>query len=606
MSVSVQKRVTAAGILALAALLISCAPKAELTASPKPTLSAENTVVPEPDKSTEGIRVIVNGGSEYAFANTPLYEENTLWLPCKEVLEMLDYPGIVAKRGVSCNHTDKEGNQITCFFDADTNDYSLDTASNVFLKASKPSFIRNDVLYIPEDEIEALTGDVFSYDPATGTLNFSLGVYSEFQQGNTYPLKKMILKMPSELHDNRLGSLLGGISMWDAKYPVETFVDTAKQSNGWSWISATSNDQDFQNNDWSLPDYYFTEKVDTFYKTLKDCGMKVTFNLIFLDRAYMGEANKTGTQSLHDPAQVQRYLDYVAQTVTHLKGLVDCYEIWNEQNITGSPQYIAVEDYISVVKQVYPLIKSIDPNAMVSIGETTSLRQPDSQAYMTALLSSDAVQYADRIAFHSFFWESPEFHPEYYYGYPQLIKAYMQTARDHGFQGDFWSGEGNYLSYDVVNSKTPDMIYAYTPAVSTKYIQRVDAMCVGLGLSGGDFGMTGNWESYLALGRLAQVFSGVSVDHFGIDIQSQVKNVASYCYKTDNGQLLGYWNDAAATDEDQIGTCSITIKQDGVQHVYLYDTIHGFYQEMNFDMTNGGVVVENIVIKDYPMYLLIN
>jgi len=578
------------------------------------TTAAETTVTETTTAETKAtmstMKVLINGQTSFAFSKIPIFDGDTLWLPGSEIMRLYDYQDIyIDERYVSCSYFDNQGEYKNSFYEVGQTSYSINTDDEEFVEASQAPYSLNGEIFIPEDAMEAMTGDVFVYDPDTQTLNMILGSYIELQKDNQHDLSRIVLKKPYELNDNRISDLVSnlaaGISTWDKS----GWDYVAKQSTGWTWISATINNQDWYEDNWEVPDLYLDDTIEKFYKTLDECGMNITYNLIFKDKEYLGISNKEGQGSLRDPAQVDRYLEFIKEVVTHFKGVVDCYEIWNESNIRNSPQYVAVEDYIAIVKKAYPLIKSIDPDAIVSIGQTTSYQQDDSWEYTDKLVSSDAVQYADRITIHPFLWISPEKYPEYYYDYPRIVTEMKEKAIQNGFQGDFWGSEGNYKSYkslDDMPEEDAPMMAAYSETVSTKYLQRVNAMNIGLGLSGGTMGTNNCPLSVNALGRSALLLSGVKAAGYSITVNTDVEPIRSFSYDVDMGRLFTYWNDGVASDSDKFSYCDITLNINACKHVYAYDVLGGFYTELDYSIVNDQINIRNVIIKDYPIYLLVN
>ena len=583
--------------------LVGCTPSAGVSISAPESMVPVLTPEALPTESDE-IVVLTDGGNPYVFSNSPIYDGNILWLPGIEIMKMADGVRItVDEHSLSCNYIDDQGQEKNCIYRIGDPLYSVDTSLDTFLEAESAPYTKNGEVFISEGAIETLTGDVFRYDPASNTVVISLGNIT-LQSKNQNAFAKIEIKKPSELNDNRISGLLSGLSSSSDK-ELNAMIQWVDTMTPWSWVSVAINNQDWAYDNWAVPDFYSSDKIEEYYKTLDDNGIRITYNLIFKDKEYLGESNQEGNGSLHDPEQVERYLEFIEQVVTHFKGIVDCYEIWNEPNIGNSPQYVDPDDYIEFVKKAYPFIKRIDPDAIVSIGHTTSYYEEYSQDYIDRLVSSDVVQYADRITLHSFFWISPTYYPEYYYGYPDIVTAMMDKARSNGFQGDFWGSEGNYMPMESVAPEEAYMMTAYPPILSAKYVQRVNAMNLGLGLSGGEMGV-GAWpECYNPLARSATLFSGVKAASYGIEINTDIEPINSYSYDVDSGKMFAYWDDRAASEGEQISWCDITLDLPSCEHIYAYDVMTGYDTEVDYSMKDGKIVIEGMAIKDYPIFLVV-
>lgn len=589
-------------IISCMSSLIACSPvnTAESATQPEQPLGVESQTTSTPEPT---IQISLSGQVNFELAHPPIYGQ-VLFLPASEIMHLLDLYNIsISPQMVTCNYYDKDGKFKNAFYNVGSSPYSVDTDSGVMQQAGAIPFYQDGEVYVSEAALEAMTGDIFSYDPQTGILNIDYGAFPVLQAGNPAPYHTIQMKKPSELNDNRITNLVSGFMM--EGFTAEQLYWVADNSLGWKWQSATINNQDWLEDDFSVPDFNMTDAYAAFYKKLDDNGMYITYNLIFKDKEFQGEANREGNGSLHDPAQVKRYLEYVRQVVTYFKGVVDEYEIWNEPNIGNSPQYVAPDDYIAVVKQAYPLIKSIDPNAKVSIGHTTSYYEPYSQDYIDALVSSDVVLYADQINLHSFFFVSPEYYSEYYYAYPELIESMKAKAVKNGFKGDFWGSEGNYTVYETVPQGQEYMIHSYTEMQAAKYVQRVNAMNIGLGLSGGAMGVNNNPTAINAVGRSAVLFSGVKPANHGIQVKTEQEPLRSFSYDVDLGKLYAYWYDGIATDQMQSWPATITLDLPTASSIHAYDVITGIYQPLKFNTSDGQIVIDGISITDYPIFLVV-
>ncbi len=186
--------------------------------------------------------------------------------------------------------------------------------------------------------------------------------------------------------------------------------------------SVTINDQDWEPENWNVSEMQVSKADDDFYTQLHNNGIILTYNLIFKDKDFQRQGGKLNYPRFKDEGEIQRYLDFVRFTVKHFKGRVKYYEMWNEQNIQGSGQYIEPEDYIRVVKRAAPIIRQADPNAKIAVGCATAYSDARSQEYTLKIITSDLMPLVDVVAIHAPFWESPEYLSNFYYDYPQILE----------------------------------------------------------------------------------------------------------------------------------------------------------------------------------------
>lgn len=105
------------------------------------------------------------------------------------------------------------------------------------------------------------------------------------------------------------------------------------------------------------------------------------------------------------PADIQDWKDFITQVATHFKGKVKYYELWNEAN-SRTFWSGTIADMIDLAAAAYPIIKSIDPDAMVLTPSVTgpvgtSLAN-DAGTWMTQYLQAGGSLYADGSTFHGY------------------------------------------------------------------------------------------------------------------------------------------------------------------------------------------------------------
>jgi hypothetical protein len=100
------------------------------------------------------------------------------------------------------------------------------------------------------------------------------------------------------------------------------------------------------------------------------------------------------------PSNLEDWKDFITALVTHYKGKVNYYELWNEANQrnywTGAP-----EDLVTLAKVAYPIVKSIDPSAMVLTPSTTGPFEPALE-WTRRYLEAGGGKYADGGTFHGY------------------------------------------------------------------------------------------------------------------------------------------------------------------------------------------------------------
>jgi hypothetical protein len=103
------------------------------------------------------------------------------------------------------------------------------------------------------------------------------------------------------------------------------------------------------------------------------------------------------------PQGIDAFARYAAFTVTHFKGRVEDFEVWNEWNHgLGSPPGHRVSgdprQYVNLLRASYQSIKSANPQAQVIGGAVAG---PDT-AWITQFAQSQGLQYLDGISVHPY------------------------------------------------------------------------------------------------------------------------------------------------------------------------------------------------------------
>lgn len=107
-------------------------------------------------------------------------------------------------------------------------------------------------------------------------------------------------------------------------------------------------------------------QLDTAANAASQGGVKMMFSIV----AAPAWASSPRSQFPKTPAD---FLPFLTQLVTHFKGRVQAYEIWNEENFATEvgPGHIDAGQYVELLKAAYPAIKAIDPTVTVVSGAPT-------------------------------------------------------------------------------------------------------------------------------------------------------------------------------------------------------------------------------------------
>ena len=136
-----------------------------------------------------------------------------------------------------------------------------------------------------------------------------------------------------------------------------------------------------------------------------------------------------------EPADLQRWRDYVRTVAQRYKGRVRHYEIWNEPNLkqfyTGSTAAM-----VDLAREAFQTLKAVDPDIVVVSPAAT---ERGGIAWLDEYLRRGGAQYADVIGYH--FYVAP-MEPE---AMVPMIRDVQQMLRRHGVNKPVWNTESGWM-----------------------------------------------------------------------------------------------------------------------------------------------------------------
>jgi len=373
-------------------------------------------------------------------------------------------------------------------------------------------------------------------------------------------------------------------------------------------VRLSINNLDVDKIDWDTSEFEIKPEHDAFIDKLISNDISVTLNLSFWDKAYAAEGGRVRHPRFRSDAEIERYLDYVQFIVRHFRGRVDSYELWNEPTVRGCIMEVELPDYVELARHAIPIIKREDPEAKVIVGSISFAIYADAQEFLLGVLESDIMPIADAISWHPMYGTSPEYeyHRDYYYGYAELVREFRQIAEQHGFAGTFQGDELNWLTPD---QSLPFALQPwpneYSETQCAKYFARGVVTHLGLVDSASVILLNNRPLVYGAIQALCTAMAGnesidmpvaINVDHEG--------PVASCAFRYPNGdRILAVWTDVIAQDEDPGVPATVTFPDMTAGCVTGIDVLHGFEQELTFEVDNGDTIVRDLLVKDYPILI---
>jgi hypothetical protein len=347
-----------------------------------------------------------------------------------------------------------------------------------------------------------------------------------------------------------------------------------------------------------------TEAQDTYLTALTERGVQVLYCLNYWDPASANDLERQLSSELRfrSADAKERYLDYVRFIVNATAGRVRYYEVLNEP----TPNGIALDVYLDLARACVGLIRELAPKAKVVIGAITNTAYPIPRQYLLGIASSDIMSAVDGLSWHGMYGTSPRADclPDYYETYPALVREIKQTAYTHGFQGEFIVEE---MVWRTSRNPNPDEPWTYSETEAAKYYLRAIVMHLGLNVMAGYGGeLVEEIQSIIdPISRLCTTMAGHEAIDMPVDIHIDYDGPVAYCaFRYPNGdRMLAVWTDGIAVDEDTGIPATIAFPGLSAGSVTGIDVLHGFEQELVFEIDGQGTIVRDLLVKDYPILI---
>ena len=444
-----------------------------------------------------------------------------------------------------------------------------------------------------------------------------------FQTGNTQSMTQLQPKQSHELENNRIvngaGQMLGLEDEPDPnvqKQDLDQFIDI-EINLGVKWVRLSIDWFDWCNVEETgiYSKNYIDPNYDRAITGLADNGIKITYVLVFWDEAIQVGENYYRFKT---EDEIQRYLDYAQFIVSHFRGRIEYYEILNEPNAglgihrepVGTQQDVEVDDYINLVRRVVPVIRQEDPQAKIVAGAVTPLLchiedvaciDPFAREYLFSILESDVMPLVDAVSWHALGGTSPEYAEEYYYSYPDIVENIKDVASSHGFEGEYIGDELHWRSPETPHPHEYD---EYSKTVAAKYLARGIVMHLGMNCYAGLAEDLSRPLKMSVVQNLCTIMAGAEPTSLPMEIQSEATNIENYSFSLSNGDtLVALWTDGVAVDNDPGVKATLTCQGFTAQGVMGIDVLEGFQQPIIASNESGNLVIQNLIVRDYPLIL---
>lgn len=391
--------------------------------------------------------------------------------------------------------------------------------------------------------------------------------------GDSYPLDPR--EPPCEFDYIKIGSLLKKV--------------------GYKWIRTSIDPMEL---DLENPDFDYSKMEINPCHTeeityLSENDITILYTIVYWDEVL--HANRY--PNYQNEAEVQQYLDYTRMIVKEFRGKVTYYEILNEGYF-----YVPVDVYIELIRRVIPVIQEEDPGAKIVVLGTNYLMNPNMQWYLNQIIQSDIISQVDGIAMHPMYGTSPQYDDvrQYYQDYPEIIRGIQEMARANGFEGEFFAEEMCWRTQINPNPYEP---WEYSATQAAKYYARGVVINLGLDVWAGVGG-----ENYDKIDKvvtmmqsLSNLMIGAQPDDLVVEIESEAGDIVYYSFLYPNGdQLVAIWTDGIASDEDVGVAATLIIEDLNAESATGFDIFHTYQQDLVIEADENGLVIRDLVVRDYP------
>lgn len=335
---------------------------------------------------------------------------------------------------------------------------------------------------------------------------------------------------------------------------------------------------------------------DQIITLLAENDITILNNIVYWDKTL----HATNYPDYKDQDEIQLYLDYAQMIVNHFKGRINYYEILNEAVV-----FVDAEDYINLIHRVVPVIRAEDPNAKIVIGGSSNLVYEENLDFLFRILNSDVMTMVDGIALHPLYGASPDYDDarDYYYYYPELVNQIKETSQANGFNGEYFAEE---MVWRTISNPNPWEPWQFTPIAAAKYYARGILINRGLDLWAG---LGGEYYDEIqpipkTVKNISNVLVEASPEKILVEIHSDELNIVSYTFVQNNGDhLMALWVNGIAVENDPGITAELIVHGYAGYSAISIDILNGFEQRLITKDMDGNMVIENLLVRDYPLLI---
>ena len=390
-------------------------------------------------------------------------------------------------------------------------------------------------------------------------------------------------------------------------------------------------------------------ETDRAVTELAENGVEIVMALNFGNRLYSGPATRDVPQLWEwnydmpspptTPEAIAAWARYVEFMVKHFRDRVRHFEIWNEWNIAcywgAEPN---IDHYLAIARASIPIIRKQAPEAKIMMGSWAGFPHGIASWAASDVLSREKqfsylqatralAREVDEIGWHPFYQTDPD----NLKNYTADVRALLHWLRNAGFQGHCMATEWNYSAlYPRLSDQAAERAWCgsfrATEMEKAKYVAQVFARHSGLGVESffcelyfPQFGFLDlsllrrafdadpisplqPQAAYYVTRNLATMLEELDPGDFEYSLQGTPKNLETFTFTAPDGRALVFWQGGRAKDHCDGVPVNVFLKT-ACRHAEAFDPVNGVKQDLVMKSTDGGVVIQGVLVRDYPVII---
>jgi len=316
------------------------------------------------------------------------------------------------------------------------------------------------------------------------------------------------------------------------------------------------------------------------------------------------------------PEMFDGYLKFVEYMVNHFKDRVEYFEISNEWDGWHGK---GVEWYKnSILKPTLEFMRNIAPDIKIALGAPCGFKTEE----ILSCLEDGVAEKINGIGWHSA--DTPAS------GYYNIIREFRKECERRGFKGDYFVNE-IYAGAAYPPGPIQGNIFRRTDMGEAKwYIKSmVGHACLNIMSGPCHVHFTGfphpqsvcrttvpsqyiapsqPKPSYYAIRNASTAMDDFREADFSVEFAGDKPEIVKFTLENGGKDklMVAVFLDVPVADTVTEYKTSLTVYAGDIASASVVDVFNGTQQELNINAIDGGAVVEDIFIKDYPLFIVLN